>query len=235
MHSCGNFPGKRPSRKKEPVIRHGKWHNGALHVPAGAELKDTVDGSTSKTIDIGDLAPREEKTGTIQFNIPKDDYHEIEGLDEDYDYGYLDYANFVLSVGIANDVFGFIRYASESQIKKFGKTSKIITSVGDNITVKTGDIVDMNLSVDNEDTSGIKYKVVSSNNDVVSTNDLGILRGIGEGNCTVTVYAMPFDDEVVLTGGKMKNIQKIAWETLLKNIFFFNFFFLYYYFRQTPY
>ena len=70
-----------------------------------AVLQDTIDGSTSKTIDIGDLAPREEKTGTIQFNIPKDDYHEIEGLDEDYDYGYLDYANFVLSVGNASDVF----------------------------------------------------------------------------------------------------------------------------------
>lgn len=178
-----------------------------------AELKDTVDGSTSKTIDIGDLAPREEKTGTIQFNIPKDDYHEIEGLDEDYDYGYLDYANFVLSVGSANDVFGFIRYASESQIKKFGKTSKIITSVGDNITVKTGDIVDMNLSVDNEDTSGIKYKVISSDNDVVSTNDLGILRGIGEGSCTVTVYAMPFDDEVVLTG-ENEEYTEDAWETV---------------------
>lgn len=178
-----------------------------------AVLQDTVDGSTSKTIDIGDLAPREEKTGTIQFNVPKDDYHEIEGLDEDYDYGYLDYANFVLSVGNASDVFGFIRYASDSQIKKFGKTSKIITSVGDNITVKTGDIVDMNLSVDNEDTSGIKYKVVSSNNDVVSTNDLGILRGIGEGNCTVTVYAMPFDDEVVLTG-ENEEYTEDTWETV---------------------
>lgn len=178
-----------------------------------AVLQDTVDGSTSKTIDIGDLAPKEEKTGTIQFNVPKDDYHEIEGLDEDYDYGYLDYANFVLSVGNASDVFGFIRYASDSQIKKFGKTSKIITSVGDNITVKTGDIVDMNLSVDNEDTSGIKYKVVSSNNDVVSTNDLGILRGIGEGNCTVTVYAMPFDDEVVLTG-ENEEYTEDAWETV---------------------
>ena len=110
-------------------------------------------------------------------------------------------------------MFGFIRYASDSQIKKFGKTSKIITSVGDNITVKTGDIVDMNLSVDNEDTSGIKYKVVSSNNDVVSTNDLGILRGIGEGNCTVTVYAMPFDDEVVLTG-ENEEYTEDAWETV---------------------
>lgn len=116
-------------------------------------------------------------------------------------------------------MFGFIRYASDSQIKKFGKTSKIITSVGDNITVKTGDIVDMNLSVDNEDTSGIKYKVVSSNNDVVSTNDLGILRGIGEGNCTVTVYAMPFDDEVVLTG-KMKNIQKMLGKLYLKSMLY---------------
>lgn len=174
-----------------------------------ATIQDDVDGSISKTIDIGNLDPREEKTGTVEFNVPVDDYHGI----EDMDYGYIDYASFVFSVGTANDAFGFIRYATDSQIKKFGNTSKIITSVGDNITVKTGDIVDMNLSVDNEDTSGIKYKVISSDTDVVSTNDLGILRGIGEGNCTVTVYAMPFDDEVVLTG-EDDNYTEDGWETI---------------------
>lgn len=174
-----------------------------------ATIQDDVDGSISKTIDIGNLDPREEKTGTVEFNVPVDDYHGI----EDMDYDYIDYASFVFSVGTANDAFGFIRYATDSQIKKFGNTSKIITSVGDNITVKTGDIVDMNLSVDNEDTSGIKYKVISSDTDVVSTNDLGILRGIGEGNCTVTVYAMPFDDEVVLTG-EDDNYTEDGWETI---------------------
>ena len=44
-------------------------------------------------------------------------------------------------------------------------------------------------------------------------NDLGILRGIGEGNCTVTVYAMPFDDEVVLTG-ENEEYTEDAWETV---------------------
>lgn len=148
-----------------------------------------------KEVNTGDLLPGQNNSDTLEFKVTPDMFKEVES-----DSGYKECIELLIRTNTASAKTSLTRSVTASQIEKFGNTSKITSDFTDVVSIKQGEKVDLNLGVNSEDDNGIRYEIRSSDESISKGNHLGVLWGLKTGTCSVTAYAVPFNDSIVFTG-----------------------------------